>query len=57
MMEELEIALMRAMVDGERKEAAIVRFKLLKIKLQDVRNLADEKLPEGVVVVIEVPVV
>ena len=41
--------------DKERRETVPVRFTALKIKLQDVRDLAEEKLPKEVPVVTEVP--
>ena len=48
--------LMRVVEDPARKEVAIVRCTALRMKLQDVRYMVEEKLPEQMEVVIEVPI-
>ena len=49
-------ALMRVAEDPVRKEEVIVRFTALRMKLQDIRDLSEEKLSEQMLVVNEVPI-
>ena len=48
---------MRVVADQERKESAIVKLTALKIKMQDARDLTEDKLLDKVIVEVEVPVV
>ena len=50
-------ALMRVVAEQERKESAIVKLTALKIKMQDARDLTEDKLLDKVIVEVEVPVV
>lgn len=47
-------AVMRVVEDPVRKEDVIIRFTALRMKLQAIRDLVEEKLSEQMLVVIEV---